>query len=105
LRPSLRLPLKTDGKVLSDLAVLRTSDSSGYLAFGADGRLLVSASGREARLWSLRPHDLVAEACQRLSRNVTCSQWRDAMGDRPYLMTCPALPGPQGSERTRDRDR
>lgn len=58
------------GDPLSDVAieVARLSHGSNQIvaAFSADGRLLASASGREVRLWHLKPDDLLAEVCARL---------------------------------------
>ncbi|MCP4663408.1 MAG: hypothetical protein GY856_49085 [bacterium] len=36
--------------------------------------------------------DHSAEACERLSRNLTYEEWKNAMGDEPYSKTCERLP-------------
>jgi len=41
--------------------------------------------------WFLRPHDLIDEACRRLTRNLTDKEWRDLVADGPYAPTCPKL--------------
>ena len=63
-------------------------------AFSADGRWLASAAGLEARLWPLRAEDLVAEACVRVPRNLSCAEWRDARGEAPYVKACTTRPDP-----------
>jgi hypothetical protein len=36
---------------------------------------------------------LIAEACSRLTRNLTLEEWRQHIGgDEPYRPTCPDLP-------------
>jgi hypothetical protein len=33
-------------------------------------------------------------ACSIVNRNLTHSEWKTAMGDKPYRKTCPDLPDP-----------
>ena len=69
------------------------------VAFSPDGRCVVSGSSDDtARVWSVRPEDLIAEACARLPRNLTLEEWEEYIGDEPYRKTCPNLPGPEGWE-------
>lgn len=81
-----------------DLATGRESarinhENSVYdVAFSPDGRLLASASSGMARISLLRPEDLIAEACDRLTRNLTDDEWRQYLGDAPYRRSCPNLP-------------
>jgi hypothetical protein len=35
---------------------------------------------------------MVAEACSRLTRNLTKGEWRLYLGDEPYQKTCKHLP-------------
>jgi hypothetical protein len=52
-------------------------------------------SGNTARVWLLRPEDLIAEACSRLTRNLTHAEWRQYIGEEEYRPTCPNLPVPK----------
>jgi WD40 repeat protein len=58
--------------------------------FSPDGRYVLSAGGRSdrtARLWIWRPEDLVAEACGRISRDLTQEEWDQYLGEEPYRRT------------------
>lgn len=39
--------------------------------------------------WFLRPFDLIVEACNRLTRNLTRDEWSQFLGSEPYMQTCP----------------
>ena len=43
----------------------------------------------------MAPDDLIAEACSRLTANLSLEQWRVHLGDESYRKTCPDLPGPE----------
>ena len=69
------------------------------VAFSPDGQWLASGSWDDTvRVWLWRPGDLIAEACGRLTRNLTLGEWRQYIGDEPYRKTCPNLPEPEGWE-------
>jgi WD40 repeat protein len=62
------------------------------LAFTADGRHLVTSTGARVEHRQWRAEDLVAEACARLTRNLTLEEWRQYLPDEPYRKTCDNLP-------------
>jgi WD40 repeat protein len=64
------------------------------IAFSHDGKYLATASGdilspgdNVVRVWRWRPEDLIAEACSRLTRNLTWEEWHQYLGDEPYRKT------------------
>jgi WD40 repeat protein len=74
------------------LATLRTP---GSVALSSQGRRI--ALRHEDNTITLPTWDaptLVAEACRIVSRNLSCDEWRQFMGDKPYHQTCEALPSP-----------
>jgi len=64
------------------------------LAFSPDSRWLITASAdHAAHLWSLKPDDMVDEACARLTRNLKQEEeWNQYLRGRPFRKTCPSLP-------------
>ena len=89
------------GMALSEVASARATradhgdDIGRRSAFAANGKLMAQFLGNQVWLWPLAAADLGAEACVRLPRNLSCDEWRDALGDElPYAKTCPALPDP-----------
>lgn len=80
------------------VAVAQFSHDADVLAvrFSPDGKHVLSTGGRSdrtARLWLWRPADLIAEACARLSRNLTREEWAQYLGTEGYRETCPATGG------------
>lgn len=67
-------------------------DSIDLVAFTSNQKYLLSANRNaiRVRLWS--PDDMVAEACNRLTRNLTKDEWKRYFGDAPYRKTCETLP-------------
>jgi len=77
----------------SEVARLTHWDNVNGVWFSPDGRNLATASQeRLARVWRVRCDDPAAEACSRLSRNLTPEEWKQYLGDAPYRKTCPELP-------------
>ncbi len=62
------------------------------VAVSPDGKWLVTASGGRGWRWLLQPQDLIAEACARLTRNLTPQEWQQYLSQEPYRKTCPKLP-------------
>jgi WD40 repeat protein len=73
--------------------VFRIASSGWLLAFTPDGRSLATVEGDTVvlRLW--RPADLIDDACARLTRNLTWSEWQKYFRNSPYRKTCANLPG------------
>ncbi|MBE0669191.1 MAG: hypothetical protein IH588_01265 [Anaerolineales bacterium] len=65
------------------------------VVFSPDGKYVVSGSSGDItiRVWIYRPEDLIAEACSRVTRNLTRAEWNQYIGDAlPYQAVCPNLP-------------
>jgi WD40 repeat protein len=77
-----------DARNRNDIARLRTRGSVGSMVFSNDGRWLASAAWEATQVWRLRPDELLAEACGRLQRDFTASEWRAAFGDVARRPTC-----------------
>jgi WD40 repeat protein/energy-coupling factor transporter ATP-binding protein EcfA2 len=79
-RPTARM--RHDGKITS-------------VGLTHSGKFVVSTSeDGTARIWLWRRQDLIREACNRIGRNFTRSEWRQYVGDEPYRATCENLPTP-----------
>jgi WD40 repeat protein/DNA-binding SARP family transcriptional activator len=66
------------------------------VAFSPDGACLVMAgAGGMVRIVVLDMEELMAQACSRVTRNLTEAEWEAYLGrDLPYRRTCPDLPVP-----------
>ena len=64
------------------------------VALSPDGKYIVSGSvNGEVTLQQYRAGDLIADACSRVTRNLTGAEWKRYMGDGlPYQAVCPNLP-------------
>jgi len=64
------------------------------VAFNSSGNKLVSGSRQETRLrkWTTSPGEMASMICEKLSRNMTQSEWNQYIGeDIPYKESCPQL--------------
>jgi WD40 repeat protein len=75
--------------------------SAGYVRdvrFAREGRYIITGSNdRTAVAWLWKVEDLREEACKRLTRNLTRSEWSRYLGSESYRKTCPNLPADPGS--------
>lgn len=87
----IKLKEASHGETLSELA----HDGDIWdLAFSPDSRWLITASAdHTARVWALKPNDMIDEACARLTRNLKQEEeWKQYMRGKPFRKTCPNLP-------------
>ena len=72
------------------------------VAFSPDGKYIVSGSvDGEVTIREYRPEDLIADACSRVTRNLTVAEWKQYVGDAlPYQAICENLPIDIGPEPT-----
>ncbi|MEV4302617.1 WD40 repeat domain-containing protein [Nonomuraea sp. NPDC049624] len=54
----------------------------------ADEHTLVSAAGRDLRLWDLRPESVAARVCEAAGMPLTRAEWRRWFDDLPYRPPC-----------------
>ena len=79
-----------------DICRMEHEDQVNDVVFSPDGRWIASGSrDGTARVWPLRMEDLIAEACARLSTNLTREEWKQYIPGEPYRKTCPNLPVPE----------
>ncbi|MGD1809513.1 eIF2A-related protein [Dapis sp. BLCC M126] len=77
------------------LATLLHQDRVNAVAFSPDGKTIATASfDNTVRVHWVMTKDLIAEACSRLSRNLTVEEWQQYMnsGLDKYERTCDQLP-------------
>lgn len=77
----------TTGQEISPLEVYAKA-----LCFSPDGKWLAAAGKTSVHLLLWRLEDLEKEACKRLPRNLSRSEWRQYLPDEPYRVACPDLP-------------
>ena len=77
--------------------VSRIIHPQGVMEVAFNGRRLATACrDGKVRVWLWHPEDLIAEACSRLTRNLTLEEWHQYLGDDiAYERTCLNLPEPE----------
>ena len=76
-----------------DVAQLLHPSNLYNVSVSPNGRHIATiASGDVVTIWLWRLEDVIAEACGRLTRNLTFEEWTRFLGDEPYRKTCPARP-------------
>jgi len=87
----------------AELARLSHNGAVNAVDFSSDGKFIATANsgsgkdnstGGTAQIWYVSTKDLIVQACQRLTRNLTHQEWQRYLGDEPYRRTCPNLPDP-----------
>ena len=76
------------------------------VAFDPAGDYLATVGRLSTRAWPWRrSEDLADEACRRLTRNFTKTEWQQNLPEEEYHETCPGLPGTAslGASELRDR--
>lgn len=64
------------------------------VAFSSNGNYMVTGSRQEARLraWTTNSRELASMICEKLTRNMTQTEWNQFIGeDIPYMESCPQL--------------
>ena len=68
-------------------------DSVSMVSFSPDGNRIASGSfDGTARILMWKVADSITNACSRLTRNLSNTEWKQYMGDEPYQVICPNLP-------------
>jgi WD40 repeat protein len=74
---------------------IETGEPIYALDINTDGKTLITGGvDGKVQVWIWYPGDLIIEACRRLPRNLTQSEWDEYLGDEKYKPTCPNLPIP-----------
>ena len=108
LIPKVRFPAKKRGHVLKNcpkywdterrLTLGRPlkghTDTITSLAFSPDGMLYSASTDGTVGVWPVSLTAWQQQACRIAHRNLTRTEWRIYVGDRPYEETCPDLPNP-----------
>src|SRR5882724_4729794 len=67
----------------------RWESQNTQLAFSPDGKYMLSGDGKTVSVCRWGPAAMIAEACDRLGRNLNPEEWRQYLGEEPFRKTCP----------------
>ena len=89
-----------DSQSGAEIARLNHDSAVTAVSFSPDGRYIATASvDGTAEIRYVFTSDVFAQACARLTRNLTLREWQRYIGDsEPYDRTCPNLPFPEDYE-------
>jgi WD40 repeat protein len=66
-----------------------TNNDIKTVVFSSDGKYLATTSNDgTVKVWLWRAEDLIQEACNRLTRNLTSEEWQQYLNDESYCKTC-----------------
>lgn len=85
----IRLFIVATGAAISEL---RYPGKLATLAFSPEGAVLLTGGDNGLRGFLVSGADLIQEACSRVSRNLTATEWQRDVGARECRSTCPGLP-------------
>ncbi|HLF73468.1 MAG TPA: WD40 repeat domain-containing protein, partial [Anaerolineales bacterium] len=93
-----------DAKIGVEVARMTYNGAVTFVDFSPDGRSIISAgcdkpetdntcSQASVRMWRWNSEDLIKDACSRVTRNFTRTEWAQYFGNGlPYQAICPNLP-------------
>jgi|GEM_PF-3534961 len=106
-RPVLTISFSSDGRLMvtgghgpttnvreterwEEVARLESPEELHFVSLSTGGKYVASrATERSAQVWTLDLSDLLASACERVTRELTADEWRLYFGSRPRRASCP----------------
>ena len=82
-----------NGRMGKEIIRLQHSSVVYSINFSPDNEyLLTHSTDGNARVWIFNSEDLIKDACNRLTRNLSLEEWQQYLPNEPYEKTCPNLP-------------